>query len=170
MAGNWRRTRRWGYAACVWAAAFAALHYYWAVGGDIGLSVSAGPNLASRRPTWFVVTGLWGVGTLCAVGAVLGIALTRPQQQRNVLLRRAVGGSGRLVAAILFGRGVLVEVLLLTNVTHLDPSVGPGQRLWTLTLWNPWFMAGGIAFCLAAANFRTTLPTSHTPGPGPYGA
>ncbi|GGO33250.1 hypothetical protein GCM10012286_00570 [Streptomyces lasiicapitis] len=47
----------WGRLACLWAAAFAGVHFYWAVGGDVGLSVSAGP-LATERPLWFVVAGL----------------------------------------------------------------------------------------------------------------
>ena len=29
-------------------------------------------------------------------------------------------------------------------------SIGPEQRQWTLLLWNPWFVAGGLAFGLAA--------------------
>lgn len=51
------RNRGWGLAACTWAVVFAALHFYWALGGDLGLAVSAGP-LAEERPLWFVVVGL----------------------------------------------------------------------------------------------------------------
>ncbi|MFF1651731.1 DUF3995 domain-containing protein [Streptomyces sp. NPDC058240] len=60
----------------MWAAAFAGLHFYWAVGGDVGLSISAGP-LATERPLWFVVAGLWGVGALCLLGALLAWLLAR---------------------------------------------------------------------------------------------
>ncbi|MFK0026369.1 DUF3995 domain-containing protein [Streptomyces sp. NPDC090798] len=49
---------------------FAGSHFYWAVGGDVGLSVSAGRQLADARPLWFVLVGLWGVGSLCLVGAL----------------------------------------------------------------------------------------------------
>ncbi|MEU6080764.1 DUF3995 domain-containing protein [Streptomyces sp. NPDC047108] len=155
MAGEWRRSRRWGYGACAWAVGFAGLHYYWALGGDVGLSVSAGPELAAHRPVWFVVTGLWGVGTLCVLGGALGLvlALGRP---RSPLVRAAVGGLGWAVAAVLSVRGVLVEVLLLTDLTGLDADIGPGQRFWTLALWNPWFVAGGITFALAALAFRAS--------------
>ncbi|MYT32295.1 DUF3995 domain-containing protein [Streptomyces sp. SID8354] len=55
----------WGRGACAWAVAFGVLHFYWALGGSWGLSVSAGP-LAEERPGWFVAVGLWGVGMLCA--------------------------------------------------------------------------------------------------------
>ncbi|MFE0642351.1 hypothetical protein ACFW2Y_12175 [Streptomyces sp. NPDC058877] len=44
------------------------LHLSWGLGGDAGLSVFAGP-LATERPLWFVVAGLWGVGGRCLLGA-----------------------------------------------------------------------------------------------------
>lgn len=40
---------RWVHIASLRGAAFAGLHFYWAVGGDVGLSISAGP-LATERP------------------------------------------------------------------------------------------------------------------------
>ncbi|TVL91044.1 DUF3995 domain-containing protein [Streptomyces sp. SAJ15] len=136
----------WGRIACLWAVAFAGLHFYWAVGGDVGLSVSAGP-LATERPLWFVVVGLWGVGALCLLGALLAWVLAG-SRLRGVpgLLARWLGWSA---SALLLARGIGVEVLLLTDPTHLDPSVSAGQRAWTLALWNPWFIAGGLAFGLA---------------------
>ncbi|MFF6888570.1 hypothetical protein ACFY9F_35940 [Streptomyces sp. NPDC012421] len=45
--------------------------------------------------------------------------------------------------------GIGVEVMLLTGLGR-DASVSDEQRTWTLTLWNPWFIAGGTAFGLAA--------------------
>ncbi len=66
----------WARIACLWAAAFAGLHFYWAVGGDVGLSISAGP-LATQRPLWFVIAGLWGGGVLCLLGALLAWLLAR---------------------------------------------------------------------------------------------
>ncbi|MBN0044661.1 DUF3995 domain-containing protein [Streptomyces actuosus] len=140
-------SRLWARAACLWAVAFAGLHFYWAVGGDLGLSVSAGPQ-ATERSLWFVVVGLWGVGALCLLGALLAWLLPR-SGLRGVpaLLVRRLGWG---VSALLLARGIGVEVLLLTDATHLSTSVSAGQRVWTLALWNPWFVAGGLAFGLAA--------------------
>ncbi|WP_079058081.1 DUF3995 domain-containing protein [Streptomyces cellostaticus] len=141
----------WGRIACLWAAAFAVLHFYWAVGGDVGLSISAGP-LATERPLWFVVAGLWGVGALCLLGALLAWLLARSRLRGlPALLARWLGWG---VSALLLARGIGVEVLLLTNPTHLDTSVSGGQRAWTLALWNPWFITGGLAFGLAALRSR----------------
>ncbi|MEV7378281.1 DUF3995 domain-containing protein [Streptomyces lydicus] len=153
----------WGRIACLWAAAFAGLHFYWAVGGEVGLSISAGP-LATTRPLWFVVAGLWGVGALCLLGALLAWLLARPRLRGvPALLARWSGGG---VSALLLVRGIGIEVLLLTNATDLNTSVSVGQRAWTLALWNPWFIAGGLAFGLATLRSRRHAVAEPPP---PYG-
>ncbi|MGW1378195.1 DUF3995 domain-containing protein [Streptomyces sp. NPDC002446] len=150
----------WGRIACGWAAAFAGVHFYWAVGGDVGLSISAGP-LATERPLWFVVAGLWGVGGLCLLGALLAWLLARSRLRGlPALLARWLGWG---VSALLLARGIGIEVLLLTDTTYLDASVSVGQRAWTLALWNPWFIAGGLAFGLAA--LRSGRHTEAEPPP-----
>ncbi|WP_328383325.1 DUF3995 domain-containing protein [Streptomyces sp. NBC_00400] len=141
----------WGRIACWWAAAFAGLHFYWAVGGDVGLSISAGP-LAAERPLWFVVAGLWGVGALCLLGARLAWLLARSGLRGVPALPARWLGWG--VSALLLARGIGIEVLLLTDTTPLDTSVSVEQRTWTLVLWNPWFIAGGLAFGLATLRSR----------------
>ncbi|MEU5236207.1 DUF3995 domain-containing protein [Streptomyces lydicus] len=153
----------WGRIACLWAAAFAGLHFYWAVGGEVGLSISAGP-LATTRPLWFVVAGLWGVGALCLLGALLAWLLARPRLRGvPALLARRLGWG---VSALLLVRGIGIEVLLLTNATDLNTSVSVGQRAWTLALWNPWFIAGGLAFGLATFRSRRHAVAESLP---PYG-
>ncbi|MFF3123692.1 DUF3995 domain-containing protein [Streptomyces sp. NPDC057908] len=148
----------WGRIACAWAVAFAALHFYWALGGSWGLSVSAGP-LAEERPGWFVAVGLWGVGLLCLVGGVLGWLLARPRPRG--LAGRVAKALGWCVCAVLLVRGIAVEVLLLTDAAGSEIDVSPEQRLWTLLLWNPWFMVGGLVFGLAARRSgRTESPSS----------
>ncbi|MGH3756073.1 MAG: esterase-like activity of phytase family protein, partial [Pseudonocardiaceae bacterium] len=52
---------------------FAALHFYWALGGDAGLASVAGTELAAERPQWFVLAGLWGVGLLLVAGTGLAV-------------------------------------------------------------------------------------------------
>ncbi|MEV0438721.1 DUF3995 domain-containing protein [Streptomyces spectabilis] len=141
----------WGRIACLWAAAFAGLHFYWAVGGDAGLRVAAGP-LAAERPLWFVAAGLWGVGALCLLGTLLAWLLARPGA--GVVPALWARWLGRGVSALLLVRGIGLEVLLLTGAAHLDSSVSAAQKAWTLALWNPWFIAGGLAFGLATLTRR----------------
>jgi hypothetical protein len=91
-AGLPSRSSRWyGYLAAGWATVFAGAHFFWALGGETGLDISAGQRLADERPGWFVAGGLWGVG--------------------------------------------------------------PAQKFWTLALWNPWFILGGVLFAPAARSF-----------------
>ncbi|MFD9286115.1 DUF3995 domain-containing protein [Streptomyces mirabilis] len=97
--------------------------------------------------------GLWGVGALCLVGALLAwlLAQSRPPSKPARRILRYLGWG---VSCILLTRGIVVEFLLLTDVTHLDTSVSAGQRFWTLALWNPWFIAGGLAFGMSVVEAR----------------
>ncbi|MEU9116576.1 DUF3995 domain-containing protein [Streptomyces sp. NPDC048483] len=140
----------WGRIACSWAVAFAMLHFYWALGGSWGLSSSAGP-LAEELPGWFVAVGLWGVGILCLVGGALGWLLARPRPRG--LAGRAVKALGWCACAVLLLRGLAIEVLLLTDAAGQEIDVSPEQRLWSLVLWNPWFLIGGLVYGLAAREF-----------------
>ncbi|MGG2464158.1 DUF3995 domain-containing protein [Streptomyces sp. RGM 3693] len=140
----------WGRIAGAWAVAFGMLHFYWALGGSWGLSVSAGP-LAEERPGWFVAVGLWGVGTLCLAGGVLGWLLTGPRWPG--VAGRAVKALGWCACTVLLVRGLAIEALLLTDAAGQRMNVSPDQRFWTLVLWNPWFLVGGLAFGLAARKF-----------------
>lgn len=137
--------KAWGYAAATWCALFAALHVYWALGGSAGLAESAGADLAAQRPAWFVLGGLWGVAVVLVVGAWLCLDLTRRWRRVLVLL----GG------AILLLRGLAVEVALLT--TDLPQQVGERQARWSLLVWNPWFVLGGVLLLGAYWSTRSRL-------------
>ena len=154
-------SRRWRDIAAAWAVLFAVLHLYWALGGSVGLAESAGARLAAERPVWFVVTGLYGVAALLLVAAALGLALARgvPAGRRRWAL--PLVGAG--VAAVLLLRAVGVELLLLTDPGYGGGNISPAQRGWSLVLWNPWFLLGGISFGLAALAARRA--TSAGPSP-----
>lgn len=151
-AGRTLWSRRWGYAAAGWATAFALLHFFWALGGSAGLAASAGTQLAAERPAWFVLAALWGVGGLLLVGAAVGVALARAEVGGIRRLLLTVLGAG--IALVLLARGLGIEILMLAGAYDANAALGPGQERWTLLLWNPWFVAGGIAFGAAAAAFR----------------
>jgi hypothetical protein len=111
------------------------------------LASSAGITLATERPTWFLLLGLWGVALTLLAGASIGFALAR---------RRTSGRSARLMALLsslagvcLLLRGVAVEVALLTDVGGVAGNVGPEQTHISLILWNPWFALGGLLFSAA---------------------
>lgn len=157
---------RWGYSAAGWALLFAGLHVYWALGGRAGLASSAGRDLAVNRPLWFVVFGLWGVALVLLALAALGVLLARTGGRGRPagtgaggllagtgargLLARLARPLGWLVGGVLLLRGVWVQVLLLTGAGHVARTVGPEQVHASLVWWDPWFVAGGLVFLLAA--------------------
>ncbi|WP_078843252.1 DUF3995 domain-containing protein [Streptomyces albus] len=133
---------------------FAGLHFFWALGGEVGLDVSAGERLASERPGWFVAGGLWGVGLLCLAGAVVALGLRR----RGVHGRRwrALRWLGVAIGVLLLSRGLLVEALLIAGASAVG-EISAAQKFWTLAVWNPWFILGGLLFGLAAHGFGKAL-------------
>lgn len=136
-------------AAGAWCAVFAALHLFWALGGSTGLASSAGRDLAERRPAAFVVFGLCGVAVLLVGGiGVLWVADGRTGSRGWT--RRAVVCLG-LVGAVLTLRGVLLEVLLWLDAGGLRTAVGTLETRWSLALWDPWFVLGGVLFLWTAA-------------------
>ncbi|WP_197285040.1 DUF3995 domain-containing protein [Sciscionella sediminilitoris] len=139
---------RWGYPAALWCLLFAALHLFWALGGALGLASSAGAELASRRPAWFVLGGLWGVAAVLLIGAWFCAGMVR--WRLSGIPQRFVAVLGWLGGAVLLARGVLVELLLATDAAGLSTEVGAEQTRWSLVLWNPWFMLGGVLVLLAA--------------------
>jgi len=136
--------RHWGWVAAGWAGAFAALHLFWALGGSTGLASSAGTELAAERPGWFVAGGLWGVTALLLVAAALGAALTRARRRRALVL------AGVAVGLVLLLRGLGIEALLLAGAYDGNAAMSDSQRHWSLVVWNPWFVLGGLGFLLAA--------------------
>ena len=64
---------------------------------------------------------------------------------------------GAGVAVLLLVRAVGVQALLLSDAGYDGGAVSPAQRWWTLPLWNPWFLLGGLLFGLAAGAARRSL-------------
>ncbi|WP_246626452.1 DUF3995 domain-containing protein [Modestobacter italicus] len=146
---------RWGWVAAGWAAAFAVLHVFWALGGSVGLASSAGDRLAAERPGWFVAGGLWGVAALLLIAAGLAVALARGRRRRLLVL------AGAAIGLLLLLRGLGIEMLLLAGAYAGNAAMSDAQRHWSLVLWNPWFLLGGMAFLLAArSTARSTTDTT----------
>ncbi|MFD4999177.1 DUF3995 domain-containing protein [Streptomyces buecherae] len=148
------RPTRWpGYAAAVWGFVFALPSFYWAMGGLTGASTTLAPalvELARERDTGFIAV-LWATGALKALGGLLGLLLVRRRAWGRGMSRflqlMAWGAAGLLVwhGAEFVGHGLLVQ----THAIGIDPDLRTVSR-WYTFLWGPWFVAGGVAFVLAA--------------------
>jgi hypothetical protein len=145
------RDRRWAHLAAAWCVLFAVPHLYWALGGSFALAVAAGADLARQRPTWFVVGGLWGVAAALLVGAAFCVGLARWRLRGTS--RRLAAALGWAGGTVLVLRGLLVEVLLATGAGGVAETVGADQTTWSLLVWNPWFVVGGVLVLLATREF-----------------
>jgi len=150
---GWRpRVPAWaGYGACAWALLFAGVHFYWALGGTAGVE-TIGPAVTDLAgDPWFVAIGLWGVGAVLLILAVLMVAIVRSWHLPGPGWMRllAVGGAGALFA--LYGGALLVQHgLMAAGVIAVPEGLGERALRWHLGLWDPWWLLGGVLFSLAA--------------------
>ncbi|MGE0544770.1 MAG: DUF3995 domain-containing protein [Dehalococcoidia bacterium] len=143
-----------GYAACVWALVFAAMSFYWAVGGMTGIGTQAASiQAAARDPDAAFVAVLWATGVLKVAGAVLALALVR--RWGRIIPRRLpraaawVSGIGMLLyGGVNFVVGVAVALLRAIDI--INAPADTSAFWWHLLLWDPWWMLGGALFSIAA--------------------
>ncbi|GLY66070.1 DUF3995 domain-containing protein [Amycolatopsis taiwanensis] len=149
-----RTLRRWpGLAAAGWGLAFAVPSFYWALGGLAGASSTIAPSLvelARERDPGFVAI-LWITGALKFFGGLLGLALVsrRPWGRGINRLLQFLAWGGAVLLTWHGGLFVVQGLLVETHLRDLDPGLRSVSR-WYTYLWGPWFIAGGLAFLLAA--------------------
>ena len=130
-------------AACVWAVAFAAVHLYWVRGGTVGLP----PGMSVFRNTLLLAIDIAAI-PLCLVAALLALALARVRVRRlpRRLLRIAAWGA----CAVLLVHSlptIVGDVMLLLGLR--TAALTPVDRF-SMYLYEPWFMVGGLLFGGAA--------------------
>lgn len=145
-----------GYAACVWAIAFALMSFYWALGGTAGLD-SASP--AARQLLTAGGSGaaavIWITGVLKLAGGVLALALVQPWGEKVPRWLLLIPGLGGAVLLAVHGgdfliRGLLWQSGLLAVPETVDSTVIAGYTF----LWGPWWVLGGLLFGVAAWDYR----------------
>ena len=174
--------KRWhiwvGYAACAWALAFAAAHYYWAFGGawlveETGLQQSQDP--------WYYWVSWMVLSTAFVAAGLFPLALSRsrarypPRWIREVLIWGTCGVLLLLVAALVASSGPsLVQAPFLlcagglalvrfrfgtmprwaliaaTGITGLGMVLYGALGLAYASLWGTWWLAGGLLFVATA--------------------
>jgi hypothetical protein len=141
------------YAAAGWAFLFAALSFYWALGGTAGAE-TVSPEIAqlARAHVPWVLAALWIAAILKVVSGLVALALIQPWGSRvpRWILLLLAWGAGTL----LFVHGGLffvVGVLALSGTIRV--STPTPVLHWYTFLWGPWWLLGGLLFLLAAWSY-----------------
>ncbi len=151
-----RSGRAVGYAACGCALLFAAVSFYWGLGGTFGLDTvgqEAVELSASGDPA--ILLALWLVGLLKVAGGLLALALVQPWGlrvfRRGVLLLAGWGGATLLV--IYGGTQIGLQLLVLTGVIPVPDEMDWRGFYGHLYLWAPWFVVWGVLLGATTLSF-----------------
>ena len=146
------------YGACGWAFLFAALSFYWALGGTAGADTVSPEivQLARAHVPW-VIAVLWITAIIKVGSGFVALALIQPWGRivpRWALLILAWGAG-----TLLFVHGGLffaVGVLALSGAIRVST---PETLLhWYTFLWGPWWLIGGTLFLIAAWIYSRRSP------------
>jgi hypothetical protein len=149
-----------GYAACAWAIVFAAMSFYWAAGGTIGIHTIAAQieeiSLVNNADVVFAT------GVLKVLLALLALALIQPWGRRfpRWLLLLAGWGAG-IVLLVYSGANLVDHGLMVTGVIDTPDVLGRRAARWHLFFWDPWWMLGGILVTLTT--WRSQRRSAHHP-------
>lgn len=156
MTAGRRRSTTWtGDAAAGWAFAFAAVSFYWAAGGRVGLDTLAKSlrDQAVARDQGFV-TVIWITGILKMLAGLLGLALVRTWGRVFPRWMLLVAGWGTGALLTLYGGLDMVGAGL--GVVGITDPVDPTGARWYLFLWGPVWLAGGLLLLGAARHYTGT--------------
>jgi hypothetical protein len=142
----------------VWGVAFAAISFYWGIGGTVGLDTLGGSleSLAQAHDLTLFIA-VWVTGFLKMFGSLLALALAGTGAAR--LPRQPISVLGWFAAAslTLYG-GTLVVSEALVAVGAIKPMqpVDWKPLLWHLYVWDMSFLVWGILFVVATWQFSRT--------------
>lgn len=144
-----------GYAACALAFGHAAVSFYWASGGTVGLSTVGGELEAMGRAASPLLSAVvWGVGIAKVLAGLLALALVMPWGRvfpRWAML--AAGWGGATILTLYGGVLVAVEALVVGGIIVLSGAVDWTALQWHLFLWDPWFLLWGVLLGVATWHY-----------------
>lgn len=145
--------RQWSiYAGIVWSVLFAAMSFYWAAGGMLGVESLGGEiyRQAIERESSFILL-VWVTGVVKLGGALLLLLLLK--KPIHMKIRKVISRLCMIAGAlmILYGLANITTISLAgLQVLHFDLSAY--AMTWRLIFWEPFWMAGGILYVLAGSS------------------
>lgn len=147
-----------GYAAAVWGLAFAAISFYWGLGGTVGLDTLGGSlESLARAHDRTLFLAVWVTGFLKIFGSLLALALAGTCAARLPRQPITVLGWFATASLTLYG-GTLVASEALVTVGVIKPTqpVDWKPLLWHLYVWDMSFLVWGILFGVATWRYSRT--------------
>jgi hypothetical protein len=144
------------YGAAIRAFLFAAMSFYWALGGTIGLeTLGTGFENLNSAEGQELITFTWVTGVLKVITGLLALALV---QLWGRLIPRRLLLPGAWVAGILltlYGMASFVQHgLMVFGTIEIARFVGSRTAaIWHWLFWDPFWIVGGVLFVLAARRF-----------------
>lgn len=153
------------YAGIGWTLVFAAMSFYWAAGGMMGVESLGGAvyEKALERDPGFAVV-VWATGFVKLAGAALLLLLLR--SDRRPACRRLLAWICTTAGVLLFlyGLGNFVTISL-AGLNVLDFDLSRYALVWRLIFWEPFWMVGGwLYFAAGRKRMRKVSAVERTVG------
>lgn len=151
------RSKEWAiYAASIWAFTFAAMSFYWAAGGTLGVDTLGNgiKEMALARELGFVMI-LWITAALKFLLGLLALVLLRRWGRSITRWMLCVSSISVGLGMVLYGGAGLIKVgLMEAGIVSIPSAIGSDAVHWYLMLWEPFWLAGGILFLIAVWQFN----------------
>jgi len=142
------------FAAAAWAFVFAAMSFYWALGGRLSVGTQA-VSIREQIDDPDFIAVLWATGILKVLAGLIALALVRRWDGRTS--RRMLLVAAWVTAGILLlygGLGWIQSLLWEIGVQDIPVSVGARAARWKLIFWDPFWILGGVLFLVAVRQFH----------------
>jgi hypothetical protein len=151
--------------------ASAGVSTYWAAGGN-GLLDTIGGDIErwGRERGGAVVAALWvivAVKTTVAIAApvLAGLGGARLSSRTTGRVPRALGWIAAAVLTVYGGALTIAGLLVEVGVVEASADADPKALAWHAYLWDPWFLAWGLAFLVALSLTRSRGDRPDRPSP-----
>lgn len=140
--------------AMCWTLLFAAMSFYWALGGMIGIrSLGGSIYEQSLNPDSSFLLIVWATAFMKILGAVFLLSLRKHWQ--SSWMRTLLYSTAKIVGMFLFLYGFLNFLTIgLHAIGWLDFALDRYATWWRLLFWEPFWMLGAIRKYKAELQFR----------------